>query len=70
MQASSTINISILSPREKEVALHIANGESTTYIAKTLGVKCNTVSTLKKKIYNKLGINSSVGLYKIMKGEE
>jgi DNA-binding CsgD family transcriptional regulator len=63
-----TPSIKKLSPREKEVALHIANGVSTTTIAKTLGIKCNTVSTLKKKIYNKLGVDSSVGLYKAMQG--
>jgi DNA-binding NarL/FixJ family response regulator len=68
MEAQSIININKLSPREKEVALHIANGISTTVIAKMLGVKCNTVSTLKKKIYKKLCVDSSVGLYKAMQG--
>lgn len=68
METPSIINIKKLSPREKEVALHIANGVSTTTIAKTLGVKCNTVSTLKKKIYNKLGVDSSVALYKALQG--
>ena len=66
MELPSLSNIKKLSPREKEVALHIANGVSTSIIAKTLGIKCNTVSTLKKKIYNKLGVDSSVGLYKIL----
>jgi DNA-binding CsgD family transcriptional regulator len=68
MESMSINNINKLSPREKEVALHIANGVSTTSIAKTLGIKCNTVSTLKKKIYNKLGVDSSVGLYKVLQG--
>ena len=68
METPSIVNINKLSPREKEVALHIANGVSTTTIAKTLGIKCNTVSTLKKKIYNKLGVDSSVGLYKALQG--
>jgi len=68
METPFLININKLSPREKEVALHIANGVSTTIIAKTLGIKCNTVSTLKKKIYNKLGVDSSVALYKVLQG--
>lgn len=68
METPSNINIKKLSPREKEVALYIANGISTTSIAQILGIKCNTVSTLKKKIYNKLGVDSSVGLYKMMQG--
>ena len=68
MQTPSLININKLSPREKEVSLHIVNGVSTTTIAKTLGIKCNTVSTLKKKIYVKLGVDSSVALYKALQG--
>jgi DNA-binding CsgD family transcriptional regulator len=68
MESMSINNINKLSPREKEVALYIANGVSTTSIAKSLGIKCNTVSTLKKKIYNKLGVDSSVGLYKVLQG--
>lgn len=68
METPSILHIKKLSPREKEVALHIANGVSTSTIAKTLGIKCNTVSTLKKKIYNKLDVDSSVGLYKAMQG--
>ena len=55
-----------LSPRENEVALHIANGLSTNTIAKTLGIKSNTVSTYKKYIYLKLGVDSSVELYKLI----
>jgi DNA-binding CsgD family transcriptional regulator len=66
METPSILHIKKLSPREKEVALYIANGVSTTTIAKTLGIKCNTVSTLKKKIYNKLGVDSSVALYKVL----
>jgi DNA-binding CsgD family transcriptional regulator len=66
MKNYSNININKLSPREKEVALQIANGDSTNAIAKTLGIKCNTVSTLKKKIYFKLGVDSSVALHKLL----
>ena len=69
MESTPLIQLSKLSPREKEVALYIANGVSTTSISKTLGIKCNTVSTLKKKIYKKLGVDSSIGLYKILKNE-
>ena len=68
MESPTVTNINKLSPREKEVALHIANGVSTSSIAKILGVKCNTISTLKKKIYVKLGVDSSVALYKVIQG--
>lgn len=61
-------NINSLSPREKEIAIHIANGLSTSLIAKTLGIKSNTVSTIKNRIYIKLGVESVVDLYRIMCG--
>lgn len=60
--------INSLSPREKEIAIHIAEGLSTSNIAKTLGVKSNTVSTIKNRIFVKLGVDSVVGLYKLLKG--
>jgi DNA-binding NarL/FixJ family response regulator len=61
-------NLNKLTPRETVIAFHIANGTTTGSIAKTLGVKPNTVSTFKKRIYNKLGVNSSVALYKALQG--
>jgi len=66
MQAPDTLNImNKLSPREKEVALYIANGISTNDIAKKLGIKSNTVSTFRKKIFVKLNINSNVEIFKL-----
>ncbi len=66
MQAPDTLNnMNKLSPREKEVALHIANGISTNDIAKKLGIKSNTVSTFRKKIFVKLSISTNVELFKL-----
>jgi DNA-binding CsgD family transcriptional regulator len=66
MQAPGTLNImNKLSPREKEVALYIAKGISTNDIAKKLGIKSNTVSTFRKKIFVKLNINSNVEIFKL-----
>jgi DNA-binding CsgD family transcriptional regulator len=66
MQAPDTLNnMNKLSPREKEVALYIANGISTNGIAKKLGIKPNTVSTFRKKIFVKLNINSNVEIFKL-----
>jgi DNA-binding CsgD family transcriptional regulator len=65
MSIGDTANINKLSPREKEVALYIANGISTNGIAKKLGIKSNTVSTFKKKIFVKLSINSNVEIFKL-----
>jgi DNA-binding CsgD family transcriptional regulator len=69
MQAPDTLNnMNKLSPRELEVAVHIANGISTNDIAKKLGIKSNTVSTTKNRIFIKLGVDSEVGLYKVLMG--
>jgi DNA-binding CsgD family transcriptional regulator len=66
MQAPETLNnMNKLSPREKEVALYIAKGISTNDIAKKLGIKSNTVSTFRKKIFVKLNINSNVEIFKL-----
>jgi two-component system invasion response regulator UvrY len=65
MESIENSNIDKLSPREKEVATYIANGVSTNEIAKILGVKSNTVSTFRKKIFIKLNIATNVDIYKI-----
>ena len=65
MESLENSNIDKLSPREKEVAIYIANGVSTNDIAKILGVKSNTVSTFRKKIFIKLNIATNVDIYKI-----
>jgi DNA-binding CsgD family transcriptional regulator len=65
MSIGDTANINKLSPREKEVALYIANGISTNDIAKKLGIKSNTVSTFRKKIFVKLSISSNVEIFKL-----
>ena len=56
-----------LSKREIEISLLILEGESTNAIAKKLGIKSNTVSTIKRMIFLKLGIHSEIALYKAMK---
>ena len=66
MSTNSIEHITILSPREKEVALLIAEGVKNNDIAKKLSIKSNTVSTIKKNIFVKLNIESVVGLYKII----
>ena len=54
MSTNSIEHITILSPREKEVALLIAEGVKNNDIAKKLSIKSNTVSTIKKNIFVKL----------------
>ena len=66
MQSSTIVKNSKLSPREQEVADLIIDGISTNDISKKLNIKPNTVSTLKKKIFVKLGVDSEVGLFKML----
>jgi len=69
MQAPETLNImNRLSPREKEVAICIMEGMSTSLIAEKLGLKSNTISTTKNRIFIKLQVDSLVGLYKVLMG--
>lgn len=56
-----------LTKREFEVALLIIEGETTGAISQKLVIKPNTVSTLKKMIFLKLGINSEIALYKVFR---
>jgi len=51
-----------LSPREREIALLLVNGRSRPEIAKALGVSINTVATITKRIYAKLGVRRRVEL--------
>lgn len=53
-QAASQKNpFSLLSPRELEVIHYLLNGHQTKDIARTLNLSMSTVSTLKKRIFEK-----------------
>ena len=45
-----------LSPREREVAHELARGKMRPEIAKQFGVSVNTVATIGKRVYAKLGV--------------
>lgn len=66
MKDSTVKNIYKLSPRESEVVSLIIEGLSTSSIALKLGIKINTVSTIKKRIFLKVGVNTVVDLYKLL----
>jgi DNA-binding CsgD family transcriptional regulator len=55
-----------LNKREIEVINLILQEYSTTRIAKTLGLKSNTISTFKKNIFLKVRVKSTIGLYKLI----
>lgn len=52
----------ILSPREFEIARLLETGKSRPAIAKELGLTTNTVASLSKIIYRKLGVQSRAAL--------
>ena len=54
-----------LATRELEVYHRLAKGMKTSEIAKALSLKANTISTIKKVIFRKLGIASIFELYKL-----
>jgi len=56
-----------LSERELEIAKLLVNGYGNLEIANTLNIKQNTVSTFKKRIFEKLNINSIIDLIEIIK---
>jgi DNA-binding NarL/FixJ family response regulator len=56
-----------LSKREHDVCNLLIIGNSTTVIAKALNLKCNTVSTVKKSIFNKTKTNNLIELYELYK---
>jgi len=49
-----------LSPKEREVILYLARGDSNKQIARTLGVSLSTVNTLVKRAFKKLDANTRV----------
>ncbi len=54
--------LNALTPREREIALGIADGLSRTQIADQLGISVNTVSTLIRRAYKKIGVSSQAEL--------
>ncbi len=66
MSTTTTINsFSSLTERESQIAMLILEGKKTNDIANKLNVKSNTISTLKKRIFEKAGVESSIQLYKL-----
>jgi DNA-binding CsgD family transcriptional regulator len=55
-----------LNKREVDVINLIVQENSTSKIASILGLKSNTISTIKKSLFLKLQVNSTIGLYKLI----
>ena len=66
MEENSQLKIEKLSVRENEVVSNILAGFSTSDTAKILGIKSNTVSTIKKRVFVKMEVKSVIELYKVL----
>lgn len=53
---SASTGMHALSPRERQVAAMLATGQTRPEIAAALGVSLNTIATIGKRIYVKLGV--------------
>jgi DNA-binding NarL/FixJ family response regulator len=54
-----------LSKREQEVFKYLISGCKTNDIANILGLKSNTISTVKRNIFFKLNVDSTIDLYNL-----
>lgn len=61
-QASQQSTLPELTAREQQVAIALAHGSSRPEIARRLGISVNTVATVSKRVYAKLGIRSRAEL--------
>lgn len=52
--------IKTLSPRETEVLTLVATGLSNNYIAERLNISENTVDTMLRRVFSKLGVNNRI----------
>jgi len=67
MEFTMDSNIIKLSKRENEVCTLLLTGNCTNKIAELLNIKCNTVSTIKKSIFNKTKTKNLIELYEVYK---
>ena len=55
----------VLSKREKEVLDLMLQGAQVKDISASLELKSNTISTFKKNILSKVGVNNNIELFKL-----
>ena len=55
----------VLSKREKEVLDLMLQGTQVKDISASMELKSNTISTFKKNILSKLGVNNNIELFKL-----
>jgi two-component system invasion response regulator UvrY len=63
LQLEEMESIDRLSDRERTIMTQVALGKSTKEIAYSLNLKCNTISTYKKRIYKKMNVSDKFELF-------
>ena len=60
--AADKTGLPALAPREREVALALAEGLSRAHVAERMRLSVHTVSALARRVYRKLGVSSQAAL--------
>ena len=60
-----TSPFAILTKREREVLILMLQGAQVKEISASLDLKSNTISTFKKSILSKTGVNNNIELFKL-----
>lgn len=68
-QSESTVKEDVLTPREKQIAMAYADGDSYHRIADRLFIAPSTVRTHLAAIYRKLGVSSKIELRKVLEND-
>jgi len=68
--AADKTGLPALAPREREVALALADGLSRAHVAERMRLSVHTVATLARRIYRKLGVSSQAALAARLAGHE
>lgn len=65
------MSLNLLSVRQRQVFRRLARGERISDIAKALGIANTTVSTFRRRLFKKLGIENNAQLVRLsIKGEK
>ena len=60
--AADKTGLPALAPREREVALALAEGLTRAHVAERMRLSVHTVSTVARRVYRKLGVSSQAAL--------
>ncbi len=68
-RSQTTGGAASLAPREREIALALADGLTRKHVAEQLGLSVHTVATVARRIYRKLGVTSQAELAARLAGQ-